>query len=863
MSRDIPHTPNEVRPLIVGRSTDDELERGVVTGASAGTASASSGTYGAAQSDLDDVQSKRDDESTWGEELAYRAKKFSKRRFWWFCSVGIIFMIIFELSFLPRTSLSRDFRRWYKLHLTKADVKRNFLVYSGINRKYDNITNEQSLVWWLGNFTSLNTKSGVNLVAEDNHDLVSFVEKNFKKFGFDTKSYSYEVSSKLHDPISSSLRIVASDDEDGYLYNAKLYEEGYKTPAYYSYGYNGSVYSKYLYVNQGTKEDYELLLKNKIDPQGKIVIVRSINNNLSVGEKVSVAQYFGASGFVMYQYPLDGTTRENEKLSSLAIERNSLHGVEGINIPSIPISYKAVTPILDTLSEPSGPFKNWSRSPTPASNKLNLRLSTNFNCKPDKGRKLTNVVGTIEGILQDAEVIIGASRDSFTSTNPLSGHAIMMEIMKGFQRLRKSGWRPLRNIKFVSWDGTHNGLLGSQFFFNDTSAYDKRMPVLAYVNIDGDAVMGAQFKVDSNPALDHLIKNVAKYVPIPKDSSQYKTLFIDDEEQEILEDDINVGGSIGHGSTSLYHYWKKQDNNSINNIIGDSIKDSDALNFQQHLGVPVANIKFSNDPKRDPSIYTHNSNYYSLDWIEGCDIDRDMLLHGSLVRYLGLLTLSLSEHEIADRRCTPYAQKMKSFFNDTLYYNGNILEKWSSKEVPLYLLNKADIYTDLLKREASNIPDTTMEENGVVLFSNLTTQLNELIGQLDGQAKIYDEYNINVEEDLIKDYAWYHSYMKVKLYAQFKVANYKLLRIEQELMLLPQDYKYLYHNKTESDWFQHIVYGLSRFQVENPADYYKNREKRGVFPGIQSALEDEDFDQAIRWMVVTYAKLKGFSRKLT
>ncbi len=32
--------------------------------------------------------------------------------------------------FLTSNVTSRDFRRWYGLHLTKSDIKRNFLLYS-------------------------------------------------------------------------------------------------------------------------------------------------------------------------------------------------------------------------------------------------------------------------------------------------------------------------------------------------------------------------------------------------------------------------------------------------------------------------------------------------------------------------------------------------------------------------------------------------------------------------------------------------------------------------------------------------------------------------------------------------------------
>lgn len=53
--------------------------------------------------------------------------KLAKRpSFIWIFSLGILAIIIFQLTFLPRTSLSRDYRRWHGIHLTKSDVKRYF-----------------------------------------------------------------------------------------------------------------------------------------------------------------------------------------------------------------------------------------------------------------------------------------------------------------------------------------------------------------------------------------------------------------------------------------------------------------------------------------------------------------------------------------------------------------------------------------------------------------------------------------------------------------------------------------------------------------------------------------------------------------
>ena len=93
--------------------------------------------------------------------------------------------------------------------------------------------------------------------------------------------------------------------------------------------------------------------------------------------------------------------------------------------------------------------------------------------------KNLNIVGTIKGIINDADIVIGARRDSYTSSNPLSGHAVLLEIMRYYQKLVNVGWKPLRNIKFVSWDASYLNLLGVESFINDTTVFNPKRTIVA------------------------------------------------------------------------------------------------------------------------------------------------------------------------------------------------------------------------------------------------------------------------------------------------------------------------------------------------------------------------------------------------
>lgn len=808
--------------------------------------------------DNNDAESKYD-------EFKRELKAFSKRRFWWFCSLGVIAIIIMHLSFLPRTSLSRDFRRWHGLHLTKSDVKRNYLLFSSIGRTYNAVPNEDYINWWLSNFTTINHKSDVNLVGGDNVELVSYVESNFNKLGYETETFSYDVP-ELQKPISLSLRLLDSNNGK-VVYDAPLVEPSSNTPAYNGFGLNGTEVGGYIFVNEATNEDFQLLLKNNIDPKGKIVIARiNTESSLSASEKLQIAQYYHASGIIIYNDLTFGqNNKKHDNLLQSAIQRDSVwfdcstdlsaHNIP--SIPSIPVSFKSIKPILDTLAlnPNNNAFKNWDYYPTTLSDSFSLEMSADF--AAHSKRKLTNVIGSINGIIRDGEIVIGASRDSFTSSNPLSNHVILLEIMRNFQRLVKLGWKPLRNIKFISWDGSHNGLLGSKLLTNDTNSFNIKQPTLAYINIDGDAIMGSHFKVDANPMFNHILKKTSRFIPIPKSSTHFKLLpkrvqeSFSGSEDEIDEHNNNNGDDY----TTLHSYWLKQDNISINNLVGELIKSSDASVFQNYLGTPVVNVKFENDPKRDSSVYIPNSNYYSYEWLTKRKIDNDFLLHGLLIRYLGLLTISLCEREVIDTRTVHYFKQINLQFKKFTEENESRLIDWSKRKIPQDLISKFKLFSEV----KGDIDSDTKS----IKLSMLVRKFQSLANDLVGQALAFDIYNGKVAELWIEDFAWYKLLKKLKIFAQLKLANYRLLHFEKEFTLKPKDHLFLYGDADQKNGPDHVIYGVPPFSVNETNAYFETRVDRSIFPHLYQATREDNFEMFVKWLAVTYEKLRNLSNKMT
>jgi N-acetylated-alpha-linked acidic dipeptidase len=84
-----------------------------------------------------------------------------------------------------------------------------------------------------------------------------------------------------------------------------------RIPTFHGYSASGNVTAPFVYVNYGTYQDYEDLLKAKVDLKGKIAIARY--GIIFRGLKVRRAQDLGMVGVLMYSDPGDDgkVTEEN------------------------------------------------------------------------------------------------------------------------------------------------------------------------------------------------------------------------------------------------------------------------------------------------------------------------------------------------------------------------------------------------------------------------------------------------------------------------------------------------------------------------------------------------------------------------
>lgn len=577
-----------------------------------------------------------------------------KKKFAYLVLASLFLYLGFVGAFAPRTSLARDLRRIHASRLTDAEVYRIYL---------NSLYSENHAKGHVRNYTSQLHETG------DAHAL-DYTVSQLRKLGFDPKLEKYYPW--VSDSVDTQVALFVDDEV---VFNATLKEECVagdasscniaEKRAYHGYSASGNVTSQYVFANYGSMDDYTFLVDKGIDIEGKIHIIRY--GKLLPGLKVRNAELFGATGVLMYTDPYDDglvTTRNGYKMypdgpakHNSSIERGSVGfmsyfpgdpttpgypsrfpGTERLSpagkvptIPSVPISAKEVAPILRLLNgkgirlESDGDIDGFKYFSGPSDPNEQIQV---FNQQRHSIIEMANVIVEIPGIFSEYDIIIGNHRDSWTAGgagSPNSGSAILLEIARGMSELLKHGWKPLRPIKLISWDGGELGMLGSAEYAENHADILKRS-ALVYLNLEA-AITGSQFTCKSNPLLEDVIRNAAQYTDLGNGDDQ-----------------------------TLYDVWKETTNLKRDRLDGIA----DYLPFQYHLGIPSASFEFGNNKTGDSPIPIH-STYDSHAWMEKF-VDKDYKNHNTLAVLTGMTALMLSEREPTVFKVHPYFSEIDHWY---------------------------------------------------------------------------------------------------------------------------------------------------------------------------------------------------------
>ena len=451
-----------------------------------------------------------------------------------------------------------------------------------------------------------------------------------------------------------------------------------RIPTFHGYSANGNVTAPYVFVNYGTYQDFEDLRNANVPLEGKIALAKY--GSIFRGLKVKRAQELGMVGVVMYSDPGDdGEVTEKNGFKAYpqgparnpsSVQRGSTQflsiapgdpttpgypskpgvprqPVDGAipSIPSLPISYQEALPILKSLNS-HGPnasmfsprwqtgglgYKgvNYNIGPSPDDLALNLVNRQKYNTTPE-----WDVIGIINGTIQDEVIILGNHRDAWIAGgagDPNSGSAALNEVVRSFGEALKKGWKPLRTIVFASWDGEEYGLVGSTEWVEEYLPWLNATAV-AYLNVDV-GTRGPEFGVASAPLLNRALFETTKLVQSPNQTVT---------------------------NQSVYDVWLSQNpsiippkyrNGSIpqTRTMGSG---SDFTAFQDHAGIPCVDMGFSANEKS--AVYHYHSNYDSFYWMDTYG-DPGWHYHVTITKIWGLLAAKLADEPLIGFSAEDYA----------------------------------------------------------------------------------------------------------------------------------------------------------------------------------------------------------------
>ena len=536
---------------------------------------------------------------------------------------------------------------------------------------------------------------------DKNTSAITYITDKFNEYGLTTYNETFNVS--LNTPIKTGLKLYqksfsnssnydsSSSSSSKLIYDAPLVEDEldvdpFPESSIYKGGWhglskNGTVKSdKYVFTNYGTLQDYKLLAENNVSTEGAICI--SKYGNIFRGLKVKFAQEVGkCAAVVLYSDPGDDFYKASDGYKSYpdgparnpsSIQRGSVMFLSDLQkdvsdftdiipeIPSIPVSFAAIQPILKTLNghglscsvlDSNSNSSSWcnggvegveySTGPVPESKGLELEVE---NIQDYNERQIVDIMGnlTIGAKSPKTErgyIVIGAHRDTWSSggADPESGSTVLLEILRALKELKdKFDWAPKTNIVFASWDAEEYGLIGSNLYVSK-HAKDLKSNALAYLNVDV-ACSGSKLEVGASPLLNNIITKVFAQIEYPKDPSQ-----------------------------TLYdHYFGHEERISS---LGSG---SDYTAFLEHAGIPSLDIGFTSG-EGDPA-YHYHSNYDSFYWMSQLQ-DPGYKYHNAISKALGAILLELSENELIQFQTHDYLSLIDSFFVDIA---DKVPESWYS-----------------------------------------------------------------------------------------------------------------------------------------------------------------------------------------
>lgn len=518
--------------------------------------------------------------------------------------------------------------------------------------------------------------------SKEDYETAVYVAGKFKAAGLETTIVPYKAWMNLPETVhveamDSNGKILMQGPSKEHVSSDPFQDDPRVLPAFNGSSPSGDVTGDVVYANYGRPEDFDKLADDKIDLHGKIVLVRYGGNFRGV--KVYIAQQRGAAGVLIYsdpyddgyfqgdvypkgpyrpdtgvqrgavqflfKYPGDATTpgiaSTPELAESQRLPPSKITSMPAI--PSLPISYKDASPILEHLSGPSVP-KGWQGA-LPFTYHLggNGAVRVHLTEKMDYAeRTIWDVIGSIPGTENPDEwVVAGNHRDAWVygAVDPNSGTAAMLEAVHGIGTLLKSGWKPKRSIYFCSWDAEEEGLIGSTEWVEDHAKQLEH--AVAYLNTDV-GVSGPEFEAAAVPSLKQFVREIAAEVPSPHGGS-------------VL--DAWKAEKPRRGPSASMEEARSDSARPAKVEVGDLGSGSDFTPFLQHAGVPSTDI----GSRGHYGVY--HSVFDNYAWFTRF-ADPNFVYLQQQARVFGLEALHLADADVLPYDYVEYAREIGSYLKD-------------------------------------------------------------------------------------------------------------------------------------------------------------------------------------------------------
>ena len=507
-------------------------------------------------------------------------------------------------------------------------------------------------------------------------DNAEWILSRFKDAGFDAHIETFQVLFP-----TPKERIVEMTEPT--KFRAKLQEPSVagdptsnqtaeQLPTYNAYSIDGDVTAPLVYVNYGSREDYEQLDRLGISVKGAIVIARY--GDAWRGIKPKVAGEHGAIGCIIYSdpkedgfyngddypkggwRPRDGVQRGSVMDTDypgdpLTPGIGSTPGAKRIEIkdartitkiPVLPISYADALPLLSGLQGPVAPQEwrgglpiTYHIGPGPA--KVHLKVNSNWDIKP-----VNDVIATMRGSdAPDEWVMRGNHFDAWVNgaDDPISGMVTVLEEARVLGELYKQGWKPKRTIILCAWDGEEPGLLGSTEWV-ETHLDELRQHGVAYINSDSNE-RGFLFAGGTHD-LQHLINDVGrdiqdpeKHIPVQQRArlERIARAHNAEERSEIRKsEDLRIG-ALGDGS--------------------------DYTAFMDHAGISTLDIGYGGEDDGD----AYHSIYDDFAWYTKF-VDTDFSYGRALAQTGGTTVMRLADADLLPYEYSGEAEMIDHFVKD-------------------------------------------------------------------------------------------------------------------------------------------------------------------------------------------------------